>query len=141
MRSVCLKHVRNDRHRSESRDRARFAFAVLVCAAASSLVRNAHADKSRVPPEVGYNYQEIETPRITATNGATRALSSSTEALFDNPANMSAARVYHLTALAQIWPESRRQSYGGAAVDSIGSSSRLAGGVCATYNTQDTDGN
>jgi len=89
---------------------------------------------------VGYNYQEIETPRITATNGATRALSSSTEALFDNPANMSAARVYHLAALAQIWPESRRQSYGAAAVDSVGSSARVAGGIGATYNTQDSDG-
>ena len=140
MRSVCLKHVRNDRHRSESRDRARFALAVLVCAAATSLERSAHADKSTVPPEVGYNYQEIETPRITATNGATRALSSSTEALFDNPANMSAARVYHLAALAQIWPESRRQSYGAAAVDSVGSSARVAGGIGATYNTQDSDG-
>jgi len=136
MRSVCLKHVRNDRHRSESRDRARFALAVLVCATTASLGRSAHA----VPPEVGYNYQEIETPRITATNGATRALSSSTEALFDNPANMSAARVYHLTALAQIWPESRRQSYGAAAVDSVGSSARVAGGIGATYNTQDSGG-
>ena len=37
-------------------------------------------------------------PRITATNGAVRALSNSTEALFLNPANMSAARVYHLAA-------------------------------------------
>ena len=53
---------------------------------------------------------------------------------------MSAARVYHLTALAQIWPESRRQSYGAAAVDSVGSSARVAGGIGATYNTQDSDG-
>ena len=111
-----------------------------MCAAITSLAHNARADKSRVPPEVGYNYQEIETPRITATNGATRALSTSTEALFDNPANMSAARVYHLAALAQIWPESGRQSYGAAAVDSVGSSARVAGGIGATYNTQDTDG-
>jgi hypothetical protein len=113
---------------------------VLVCAATASLAHDARAEKSSVPPEVGYNYQEIETPRITATNGATRALSTSTEALFDNPANMSAARVYHLTALAQIWPESGRQSYGAAAVDSVGSSARVAGGIGATYNTQDTDG-
>jgi hypothetical protein len=140
MRSVCLKHVRNDRHRSESRDRARFALAVLVCGATSSLAHEARADRSHVPPEVGYNYEEIETPRITGTNGATRALSTSTEALFDNPANMSAARVYHLAALAQIWPESGRQSYGAAAVDSVGSSARVAGGIGATYNTQDTDG-
>ena len=112
----------------------------IACALCVSLTRAAHAEKSTVPPAVGYNYQEIETPRITATNGATRALSMSTEALFDNPANMSVSRVYHLTALAQIWPESGRQSYGAAAVDSVGSSSRLAGGVGATYNTQDTDG-
>ncbi len=110
--------------------------AALVCAFATP----AHADKSTVRPEVGYNYQEIETPRLTATNGATRALSNSTEALFDNPANMSTSRVYHLAALAQIWPESRRQSYGAAAVDSVGSSARVAGGIGATYNTQDTDG-
>jgi len=112
----------------------------IACALWTSLPRGAQADKSSVPPAVGYNYQEIETPRITATNGATRALSSSTEALFDNPANMSMSRVYHLTALAQIWPESGRQSYGAAAVDSVGSSARVAGGVGATYNTQDTDG-
>jgi hypothetical protein len=93
-----------------------------------------------VPPEVGYNYQEIETARIAATNGALRANSTSTDALFDNPANMSAARVYHLAALADIWPESKRQSYGAAAVDSVGSSARVAGGLGATYNTQDSDG-
>ncbi len=113
---------------------------MLTCVVGSTATRRAHADKSTVRPEVGYNYQDIETPRLTATNGATRALSSSTEALFDNPANMSAARVYHLAALAQIWPESKRQSYGGAAVDSVGSSARVAGGIGATYNTQDTDG-
>ncbi len=140
MESVCLKHVRADPRRFESRHRTRFALAVLTCAASSALTRHARADKSTVRPEVGYNYQEIETPRLTATNGATRALSSSTEALFDNPANMSAARVYHLAALAQIWPESKRQSYGAAAVDSVGSSARVAGGIGATYNTQDTDG-
>jgi hypothetical protein len=140
MQSVCFKHVRKDRHRFESLKRVRLTHVVLVCAAFGSLTHAAHADKSSVPPAVGYNYEEIETPRITATNGATRALSSSTEALFDNPANMSVARVYHLSALAQIWPESGRQSYGAAAVDSVGSSSRLGGGVGATYNTQDTDG-
>jgi hypothetical protein len=143
MRSVCLKHVKNDRQRSESSvalSRARFALSALVCLGSVVLARHARAEKSGVPPEVGYNYQEIETPRITATNGATRALSSSTEALFDNPANMSAARVYHLAALAQIWPESRRQSYGAAAVDSVGSSARVGGGIGATYNTQDSDG-
>jgi len=118
----------------------RFALAALACLCSSSFTLRARADKSGTPPEVGYNYQEIETPRITALNGANRALSSSTEALFINPANMASSRVYHLNALAQIWPESGRQSYGLAAVDSVGSSARVAGGLGATYNTQDTDG-
>ena len=140
MRSVSLEHVRNHRPRFESPARARFALVVLVCVCASFVSVRARADKSSTPPEVGYNYNEIETPRITATNGAVRALSNSTEALFMNPANMSAARVYHLAALAQIWPEPNRQSYGIAAVDSVGSSARIGGGIGATYNTQDTNG-
>ena len=140
MQSVRVNHVPKDHQRCHTPKRARWTRVVIGCAFGASFTRAAHADKSTVPPAVGYNYQEIETPRIAATNGATRALSSSTEALFDNPANMSVSRVYHLTALAQIWPESGRQSYGAAAVDSVGSSSRLAGGIGATYNTQDTDG-
>lgn len=139
MRSVYLNHVRND-FRSELRCRVRVVAPVLACLLVTAFTSLAHADKSSLAPEVGYNYEEIETPRLTATNGATRALSSSTEALFSNPANMSASRVYHLNALAQIWPESRRQSYGVAAVDSVGSSARVAGGIGATYNTQDSDG-
>jgi len=118
----------------------RFALGALACVFAFSIAKNARADKSSTPPEVGYNYNEIETPRITATNGAVRALANSTEALFHNPANMSAARVYHLAALAQVWPEAGRQSYGIAAVDSVGSSARVGGGLGATYNTQDTNG-
>ena len=117
-----------------------FAFAALAWLCASSLAKPARADRSSLPPEVGYNYNEIETPRLTGTNGAVRALSNSTEALFSNPANMSTSRVYHLSALAQIWPEAGRNSYGIAAVDSVGSSARLGGGLGATYNTQDTNG-
>ena len=138
MRSVSLKHVRNHRPRSESLQRARCALGAFACVCASSISVRALADTP--PPEVGYNYNAIETPRITAMNDAVRALSNSTEALFLNPANMSASRVYHLTALAQVWPESHRQSYGIAAVDSVGSSSRVGGGIGATYNTQDTNG-
>lgn len=111
------------------------AFCALVLGAAPAL-----ADPSELSPEVSYNYQEIETPRITATGGAERALSNSLSALFINPANMAASRVYHIGAFAQIWPEARRQSYGIAAVDSIVSSSRLAGGLGATYNLMDPDG-
>ena len=108
-----------------------------ACFLSSTVVR---ADPSELPPEVGHNYNEIETGRTTGKNGANRALGSSVSALFDNPANMAAARVYHAAALVQIWPEASRQSYGVGAVDSVGSSSRLAGGVGANWTRQDPDG-
>lgn len=100
----------------------------------------AAAEPSSLPPEVGYNYGEIETARIAALGGGLRALGSSTSALFQNPANMAASRVYHVGVLAQIWPQARRQSYGAAAVDSIVSSTGLAGGLGGTWNQQDPDG-
>lgn len=113
----------------------------LACAGAcffgSTVVR---ADPSKLPPEVGYNYDEIETGRSAGKNGADRALGSSVSALFQNPANMATSRVYHAAALLQIWPEASRQSYGVGAVDSVGSSSRVAGGLGATWSRQDPDG-
>lgn len=99
----------------------------------------AAAAPSSLPPEVGYNYNEIETPRTAALGGAVRATGNALEGLFFNPANMAVTRVYHIGAFAQIWPEARRQSYGGAAVDSIESSIRLAGGLGGTWNLQDPD--
>jgi hypothetical protein len=117
------------------------ALVAIACAGAcffpSTVVR---ADPSKLPPEVGYNYNEIETGRVTAKNGADRALGNSVSALFTNPANMATSRVYHAAALVQIWPEASRQSYGVAAVDSVGSSSRIAGGLGATWTRQDPDG-
>jgi hypothetical protein len=98
------------------------------------------AEPSELPPEVGYNYDEIETGRIAGKNGADRALGNSVHALFENPANMAASRVYHAAALMQLWPEASRQSYGLAAVDSVGSSSRVAGGIGATWTRQDPEG-
>src|SRR3954469_9867904 len=108
-----------------------------ACFFESTVVR---AEPSKLPPEVGYNYNEVETGRVAAKNGADRALGSSVSALFQNPANMATSRVYHATALLQIWPEASRQSYGVAAVDSVGSSSRIAGGLGATWTRQDPDG-
>src|SRR4249920_3838723 len=108
-----------------------------ACFFGSTVVR---AEPSKLPPEVGYNYNEIETGRIAGKNGADRALGSSVSALFQNPANMAVARVYHAAALLQIWPEASRQSYGVGAVDSVGSSSRIAGGLGATWTRQDPDG-
>jgi opacity protein-like surface antigen len=98
------------------------------------------AEPSELPPEVGYNYNEHETGKVTGKNGADRALGTSLSALYQNPANMAAARVYHLGALVEVWPEASRQSYGVAAVDSVGSSSHLAGGLGATWTRQDPDG-
>ncbi len=100
----------------------------------------AHAEPSTLPPEVGYNYGEIETPRVTGLGGGLRALSNGTDAVFQNPANMALTRVYHVAAFAQIWPQASRQSYGAAAVDSFVSSTGLAGGIGGTWNQQDPDG-
>jgi hypothetical protein len=102
--------------------------------------RFARAEPSTLPAEIGYSYDEIETARIAGTAGAVRAFSNSISALFWNPANLAATRVYHLGAFAQIWPEASRQSYGIAAVDSVVSSAHVAGGAGATWNFQDTDG-
>jgi len=116
----------------------------LRCVALASLgvtlCPRAHADPSKLSPEYGYNYNEIETARAAGTAGAVRTFSNSLTALFMNPANLAAARVYHIGAFASIWPEASRQSYGVGAVDSIVSSARVAGGVGATWNFQDVDG-
>ncbi len=114
--------------------------AVFGALAALAASMRAHAAESDLPPEVGWNYGEIETPRSAAMGGALRAESNSLAALFINPANMAVTRVYHLGVLAQIWPEASRQSYGGGAVDSIVSSTRLAGGLGGTWTLQDPDG-
>jgi hypothetical protein len=117
------------------------ALAVLATAVAAALSPSTvRADPSKLPPEVGYNYGQTETPRIAAMGGALRAFSNSTDALFINPANMASSRVYHLGAIAQIWPEASRQTYGAAIVDSIVSASRLAGGVGGSWTRQDPDG-
>lgn len=116
--------------------------ATLVAALAAALftARTAHADPSDLPPELGYDYGEIETPRTAAFGGGTRAFSNSMEALYNNPANMAATRVYHLGGHVQFWPQANRQSYAAAAVDSIVSRSHLAGGVGLAYTRQDPDG-
>jgi hypothetical protein len=100
----------------------------------------ASAAPSRVAPETGYNYGQTETPKVAATGGALRATSNSTDALFLNPANMAATRIYHLGAFASIWPQASRQTYGAAIVDSVVSSARVAGGLGGSWTRQDPDG-
>jgi hypothetical protein len=98
------------------------------------------ADPSRLPPEIGYNYSDLETARTAAMGGALRAFSNSLEALQDNPANLAATRVYHMGGMAQFWTGANRQSYGASIVDSVVSKSHLAGGVSANWLFQDPDG-
>lgn len=98
----------------------------------------AAADPSKLKPEIGWNYGDIETARETALGGAVRGFGQSSTALYTNPANMASTQVYHLEALAQIWPEAKRQSYGGSAVDSV--TSRVAGGLAGHYTIDDPDG-
>lgn len=118
--------------------RALLAAGVLLACSGISL--QANAEPSDLPPEIGFDYGDIETPRTAAMGGALRAFSASTEALYINPANMAASRVYHIGAMAALWPEAKRQSYGAAAVDSVGSRTQLAGGIGFVFNRQDPDG-
>jgi hypothetical protein len=97
------------------------------------------ADPSSLPPEIGYNHGEQETPRSIALAGALRALSNSTDAIFLNPANMAASKVYHVGGIAQIWPQADRQSYGVAASDSARTHG-VSGGLAAFWTRQDADG-
>lgn len=126
--------------RVAARQRVRAVAITVALVAATAIPREARAEKSSLPPEVGYNYQQIETPRSAAMGDALRAFSNSVSALFENPANMAASRVYHISAFGQIWPEAHRQSYGAAAVDSIVSSAHVAGGFGGTWTAQDPDG-
>jgi hypothetical protein len=102
------------------------------------LARAAHADPSALAPEGGFNYGEVETARSGAMGGASRALGNAVSGLYMNPANIALTRVYHLQALAQIWPQARRQSYGLSAVDSV--TGRLAGAIGGNYGVLDPDG-
>lgn len=115
----------------------------LACAAAgvlAALLRPgvAWADPSALPPELGWNYGEQETPRTAAMGGAGRAIGTDLNGFFSNPASIAASRVYHMGALAQVWPQASRQSYGLALVDSA--TSRVAAGVGGFYTVQDSDG-
>jgi opacity protein-like surface antigen len=96
------------------------------------------ADPSPLVPEVGFNYGEVESGRSAGMGGAVRALGSAMTGAYSNPANIALTRVYHLQALAQIWPEARRQTYGAGAVDSV--SGRVAGAIVGQYGVLDPDG-
>jgi hypothetical protein len=93
-----------------------------------------------ISPEQAYDLGEIPSPRATGMGGALNALGVSTAAVYMNPANMPMARVYHLESVAAYEPESQRQTYALAIVDSLLSSTRLAGGLAGAWSTMDPDG-
>ncbi len=122
--------------------RAAGAMVSMVSMASGALVavpRAALAEPSKLPPEVGWNYGEMETTRAAALGGAVRALATGPTALYFNPANLAAGREYRIEGLGQIWPEAKRQSYGGAIADAR-VNPNLAGGLGANYTWQDNDG-
>lgn len=96
------------------------------------------AAPSSTSVEQGYELGEVQHPRSIAMGGASQVWGGSTTAVFVNPANLPLYRVYHLEGIAGFGVESRRQSYGGAVVDS--STSRLAGGFGGTWSSMDPDG-
>jgi hypothetical protein len=116
---------------------ARFAGGALFALSAASSGK-VHAAPSSTSIEQGYELGEVQHPRSVALAGAQQVWGGSTTAVFVNPANLPLYRVYHLEGLAAFGPEARRQSYGGAVVDS--STSRLAGGFGGTWSQMDPDG-
>jgi hypothetical protein len=112
--------------------------ALAMAAAGAVTTRPVQAAPSSTSVEQGYDLGEIQHPRSLAMAGAQQVWGGSTTAVFVNPANLPLYRVYHLEGLATFSPEARRQSYGGAVVDST--TSRLAGGFGGTWSQMDPDG-
>ncbi len=99
-----------------------------------------HAEGSHLPPELGYNYGDVETARILATSQSQRALSNSVSALYTNPANIVSTRVYHVAALLGLrTPEAQQRTLGAAAVDSVTNGS-VGAGFGINTSRQDPDG-
>jgi hypothetical protein len=75
------------------------------------------------------------TPRMMALGGRAEAASSSTSAMFGNPAMLTAARVYHVDAYGLYAPTLSRFSFGSAVVDSTRA---VAAGLSYVYNHVDS---
>ena len=102
--------------------------------------RDAGAAPMSISPEQAYDLGQIPSPRPVAMGDALNALGVSTSALYLNPANMPLARVYHLEGLVAYGPESTRQTYGLAIVDSLLNAGHISGGVGATWSDYDPQG-
>lgn len=116
------------------------AFSIFVALAAGSSSKDAWAEDTKLLPPVAYAYGENETPRSLAMGGALRALGNGTTAIFLNPANMPLTRLYHIEANGQFTPEAVRALGSVTAVDSITSSTRVAGGASFTGGLIDPKG-
>jgi hypothetical protein len=112
--------------RPKSRKAASIALVALATLFASP---RAWADEPPLAPALAQSYGENETPRSIAMGGAMRALGNGTTAVFANPANMALSRLYHIEAIGQFTPEVTRALGGATIVDSITSSTRIAGGL------------
>ncbi|HEX3769824.1 MAG TPA: hypothetical protein VHV30_03115 [Polyangiaceae bacterium] len=91
-------------------------------------------------PQQAFDQGEVPNARAVGMGGALNALGVSTASLFLNPANMALAKVYHLEAFAAYSPEAKRQTYGGAVVDSVINSAHIAGGLGGSWNEYDPSG-
>ena len=98
----------------------------------------AFADASKISPEIGYDYGDVEDARWAATSGAIRAAGHGITSIWGNPAGLAHSQVYHVGALAGIWPEAKRQSYGAGIMDSA--TARLAAGFGFVWSMQDPEG-
>jgi hypothetical protein len=110
----------------------------LLLAACALWGEEAAASPSSVSPQAGYDLGEIQSPRDLALSSALNAAGTSTSALYLNPANLPFSRVYHFEGIASFSPEARRQSYGGAVVDS--STSKITGGFAGAWSNMDPNG-
>lgn len=113
------------------------AFLFIVALVAGSAPRDAFAQENKLLPAVAHAYGEYETPRSLAMGGALRALGNGTTAIFFNPANMSLTRLYHIEASGSIRPEATRAIGTATAIDSITSSTKVAGGAAFSVGLED----
>lgn len=108
-----------------------------LAALALTLAPRVAAEPSKLPPELGWNYGELETARTAALGGATRAVGPDTTAVLQNPANIVATPVYYLSGFGTVMTEAKRQTYGGIMMDGT---RRYGLGVSAAYILQDPEG-
>ena len=115
-------------------------FLVPAVLAALATARTAGAEPMTTSPEQAYNQGQIPAARAVGMGEALNALGVGTPAVFMNPANMPLARVYHLEAFGAYSPDSKRESFGLAIVDSVLNAGHISGGLGGTWNQMDSDG-